>query len=119
MIAGRLFTAADNVANRKVVIIDDLLASMAFPNQPAVGQRLLARINTEQAEFHEIIGVVKHQRHTSLATPGEESLYVTSGYNGFPIGRWAIRTSGDPAQIGPLVREAIKEINPAIIIAEM
>src|SRR5262245_13491324 len=120
LIAGRTFTDADNVTGPKLVIIDDQLAAMAFPNQSAVGKRLLARINTEQAEMHEIIGVVQHQRHTSLASPGEEALFVTDGYGGFGrAGRWAVRTNGDPAQLAPLVRDAIKQIDPVIVVSQL
>jgi putative ABC transport system permease protein len=100
LIAGRTFTDADNVPGPKLVIIDDQLAAMAFPNQSAVGKRLLARINSEQAELHEVIGVVQHQRHTSLALPGEEALFVTEGYGGFGrAGRWAVRTNGDQTML--------------------
>ncbi len=119
LVEGRTFTAADNVAGLKVIIIDDQLAKMAFPNQSAVGKRLLARINTEQAEFHEIIGVVKHERHTELAGPGEEAMFVTSAFAGFGAGRWAVRTNGDPSQIGALVRESVKGIDPTLVVAEM
>ena len=120
LIAGRTFTEADNVPGPRLVIIDDQLAQMAFPNQSAVGKRLLARINTEQAEVHEVIGVVQHQRHTSLALPGEEALFVTDGYGGFGrAGRWAVRTNGDPAQLAPLVREAIKQIDPVIVVSQV
>jgi len=120
LIEGRLFTASDNIAGPKLVIIDQQLANMAFPGESAVGKRLLARIQTEQAEVHEVIGVVQHQRHTSLATPGEEALFVTDGFGGFGrAGRWAVRTSGDPSQLGPLVREAIKQINPTLIVSQM
>jgi predicted permease len=119
VVDGRTFTAADNVIGRKVMIIDDQLAAMAFPNESAVGKRLLARITSEQAEFHEIIGVVKHQRHTALATPGEEAMFVPPSYIGFGSGRWAVRTSGDLSQAAALIREAIKEINPQYVVAEM
>jgi putative ABC transport system permease protein len=120
LIAGRTFTEADNVPGPKLVVIDDQLAAMAFPNESAVGKRLLARINAEQAEVHEIIGVVQHQRHTSLASPGEEALFVTDGYGGFGrAGRWAVRTNGDPAQLAPLVREAIKQIDPVIVVSQV
>src|SRR5215472_16588335 len=39
LIAGRTFTEADSAPDRKLVMIDDVLAAKAFPNQSAVGQR--------------------------------------------------------------------------------
>jgi predicted permease len=120
LIEGRTFTEADNIPGPKIMIIDDQLAAMAFPNQSAVGKRLLARVTTEQAELHEVIGVVRHQRHTSLAQPGEEAMFFTDGFGGFGrAGRWAVRTNGDPGQIAALVRETIKQIDPLLIVTQM
>src|SRR5439155_24863244 len=45
LVQGRTFSEADNAAkDAKLIIIDDHLAARAFPNQSAVGKRVLARI---------------------------------------------------------------------------
>jgi putative ABC transport system permease protein len=41
LLAGRTFTEDDNAPGRNVVVIDQLLAERAFPNEPAVGKRIL------------------------------------------------------------------------------
>src|SRR6266849_684245 len=46
LIAGRTFTDADNVPGRNLVVINQQLADKAFPNQSAVGKRILIRIRT-------------------------------------------------------------------------
>ena len=61
LLAGRTFTDADNAPNRNVAIIDQLLAAKAFPNESAIGKRILIRIRTPEPEWVEIIGVVNHQ----------------------------------------------------------
>ena len=44
-----------------------------------------------------MIGVVKHQRHTTMMNDGEEGMFFTDGYAQFGAAfRWAVRTSGDP-----------------------
>ena len=45
-----------------------------------MGKRILFRVRTPEAQWGEIIGVVAHQRNTSLIEPGREQLYVTDGY---------------------------------------
>ena len=125
VIAGRAFTDADNTVDQKTdapkqVIIDDMLAARAFRGEPAVGKRLLLRITTPEAEWYEVIGVVGHQRHSSLAVPGPEAVFITDGHFGHGFaGRWAVRTSGDPAQIATAVRAAVVEINPLAALAEV
>src|SRR5207237_163622 len=54
--AGRVFNDADNVAEPRLAVVDTLLAAKAFPNRSAIGQRIFARLNTEQPEDFEIIG---------------------------------------------------------------
>ena len=46
LIEGRTFTEADNAPDRKLVMIDQFLATKAFPNQSAVGKRILTRAIT-------------------------------------------------------------------------
>ena len=97
LIAGRTFTEADNDPKRSLTVIDEVLAAKAFPNQSALGQRILIRIRTAEPESVEVIGVVAHQRLTSLADPGREQLYLADGFLDFAASKWAVRASGDPA----------------------
>ena len=51
LIAGRMFTDADNAPDRKLVIVDQLLAAKAFPRESAVGKRILIRVRTPEPEW--------------------------------------------------------------------
>ena len=48
----------------------------AFRGEPAVGKRLFLRITTPEPEWYDVIGVVAHQRHSSLAVPGPEAIFI-------------------------------------------
>lgn len=120
LLAGRTFTDQDNLPKRDFVIIDDMLARKAFHGQPAVGQRILIRARAPQPEWVEVIGVVAHQRETSLTDAGREQVYLTDAYVGSgQVNRWAIRTGNDPANYGSAVRGAITETNPNLLVTEM
>ncbi|HEU4566306.1 MAG TPA: ABC transporter permease [Gemmatimonadaceae bacterium] len=120
LLAGRAFTESDDRADATGIIIDQQLAEKAFPGQQAVGKRLLVRVRSEQPEWLEVIGVVAHQRHESLTTPGREAIYFTDGFMGSGVaGRWAVRTSGDPSRLAPTVRRVVAEMNPRIPVAEV
>ena len=80
LLAGRTFTRRRRSPDRNLLIVDQALAAKAFPNESAVGKRILFRVRTPEAQWGEIIGVVAHQRNTSLVEPGREQLYVTDGY---------------------------------------
>src|SRR5947207_8401640 len=120
LLAGRTFTQDDSTPDRKLLIVDQALAAKAFPNESAVGKRILFRVRTPDAQWGEIIGVVAHQRNTSLVEPGREQLYVTDGYvNHGAASWWALRTDGDPAAIAGAVREVVRKAGSEILINRM
>jgi putative ABC transport system permease protein len=103
-----------------MLIIDQALAAKAFPNESAVGKRILFRVRTPEAQWGEIIGVVGHQRNSSLIEPGREQLYVTDGYVGNGAASWwALRTDGNPAALSGAVREVVRRAGKETLINEM
>jgi putative ABC transport system permease protein len=125
LIAGRTFTDADNQIDQRTdlprqVVIDEDLAARAFRGEPAVGKRLFLRISTPEPEWYDVIGVVAHQRHSSLAVRGPEAIFVPDGHFGHGFaGRWAVRTNGDPEAAVSSVRAAIAAIDPRAALAEV
>ena len=120
LIAGRTFTEDDNTTDRNLLIVDDTLAAKAFPNESAVGKQILFRVRTPEAQWGEIIGVVAHQRNTSLVEPGREQLYVTDGYvNHRAASWWALRTDGDPGSIATTVRDVVHKSGAELLINQM
>jgi len=120
LLAGRTFTDQDNLPGRNFVIIDDVLAKKAFHGQSAVGQRILIRLRSPQPEWVEVIGVIAHQRETSLTAPGREQVYFTDAFVGAGrVNSWALRTGNDPANYGSAVRAAIGDVDRNLLVTEM
>ncbi|HEY6305002.1 MAG TPA: ABC transporter permease [Candidatus Angelobacter sp.] len=120
LLAGRTFTDDDNLPGRNHVIIDEFLANKAFPGQSAVGKRILIRVRTPEAEWVEVVGVVAHQRTTSLAQAGREQVYFTDAFFGSGIVRsWALRTGSHAASYGSEVRAAINGVDPHLLVTQM
>jgi putative ABC transport system permease protein len=120
LVAGRVLGEEDNRADATGIVIDERLAAKAFGGRPAVGQRLLLRVRSEEPEWLQVIGVVAHQRHESLAADGRAALFAPDGFRGSgAAGRWAVRTSGPPAQLAPAVRRVIAEFDPRLPVAEL
>jgi putative ABC transport system permease protein len=126
LIAGRTFTDDDNLMDRaSKVVVDDVLAAQAYPGTSPVGRWLLVRNlgagpDAPQNVRMEIIGVVAHQRHESLAAPGREGIYFIDAYVGFGSAtKWLLRTNGDPSALVPAVRAAVREIDPRAVLAEV
>ena len=119
LLAGRAFTEQDNDPQLRRMIVDQLLAAKAFPNGHAVGQRILSRINTPTNVWYEIIGVVAHQRLSSLAEPGREQMYLPVGATGYFAPDWAVRTKGDAGQYAGAVRSAMAKFDPSLLLRDV
>jgi len=120
LIAGRTFTDADNAPDRNVVVVDQMLAARAFPGESAIGKRILIRVRTPEPEWVQIIGVVAHQRDTSLAVPGREQIYFTDGFVGHgAVAFWAIRTTGNPPNYTSTVRAALAKLDPQLLMTDI
>jgi putative ABC transport system permease protein len=118
LIEGRTFTDDDNAPGRNVAVIDQFLAAKAFPNESAIGKQIV--IPMLGGRKVEVIGVVKHQRIASLATPGREQIYFTDAFMLFGVSRqWAIRTQGDPAKLAPAVRAELARFDPQLLMLEI
>src|SRR5262249_56230495 len=94
-----------------------MLGAKAFSNGSAVGQRILSRINTPTNVWYEIVGVVAHQRLTSLAEPGREQMYLPAA-NFFAAG-WAVRAAGDPANYASAVRVAMAKLDRSLLLTDV
>src|ERR1019366_1446540 len=97
LLAGRTFTEEDNEPGRNVVVVDQLFAANAFPNESAVGKRIL--LPDPATPWAEGIGVVAHQRLFSLSEAGRETVYFSDGFWGIGVSRyWMVRAAGDPVK---------------------
>jgi predicted permease len=119
VIAGRVFGAAENLPNDKSIVIDDRVAAMAFPNESPIGKTLLARISTPDAETYQVIGVVKHHRHTTLVGDEKESIFFSAGSQGSFSNGWILKTSGDPTALATSARSALLQLDPQLLITEV
>jgi putative ABC transport system permease protein len=120
LIAGRTFDQSDYNPQLRRMLIDDVLAAKAFPNSNAVGQRILSRFRTPNPEWFEIVGVVAHQRLTSLAEPGREQAYLPDSYWGNRFAPdWAVRTQGDAAKSAGPVRAAMTAFDRSMLLTQV
>ena len=118
VLAGRTFKEDDNAPGRNRVVIDEVLAAKAFPNESALGRRI--RLPDPRTPWAEVIGVVAHQRLFSLADPGRETIYFSDGFWGIGVSRyWMVRTAGDPAEYATAVRAEIAKIDRQMVVSKI
>jgi putative ABC transport system permease protein len=120
VVEGRVFTPEDNQPTARAAVIDHVLARKTWPGESPIGKRLLVRAITPEPDTFEVIGVVRHQRHASLAADGREAVFLPDAYFGFGVAdRWALRTTAaDPLSLTPQVRAIVAELSPRAFVME-
>ena len=120
LIAGRTFTDADNApwpqgcGRRSDARVEGIPARIGYR------EAHLDSHQTPEPEWVEIIGVVAHERANSLAEPEHEQIYFTDGFRNYgAVGRWILRTSGDPAALAPRFARRLGKLDPNLLIDEM
>jgi predicted permease len=119
LLAGRTFTEADNADSTAVVVVDQKLAGILWPDESAVGKRFLIRAVTQEPEWVEVVGVVEHQRSETLAAEGAETVYLTDRYIGSFGGTWAVRAGTDPGSVIGAIRSEVAALDPEVPVANV
>jgi predicted permease len=100
------------------VVVDEMLVQKVFPGNPqnAIGKRIMARVGAATMSPFEIVGVAKHQRHTSIVGDEREMIFYAAN----PMNaKWVVRTSGNFDNLVGQVRQAIAEVDPLVPLAEV
>jgi putative ABC transport system permease protein len=105
LLRGRNFTEQEVRQSDKVIIVSQQLVNAAFPNEEALGKRLITGMN----EPFEIIGIVGDIRHNSLAGPPFPAMYMPTRATGRM--NLVIRTQSDPLSIVSGVRKEVQAID--------
>jgi putative ABC transport system permease protein len=117
LIRGRLFTAEDTPKTPPVIIIDEVLARLYFPNEEPIGQRLKA---SAEAPGIEIVGIVRHAEPYSLDAPGPGPAQFYLNFNQIPVERLPgyvrrvnllTRTEVEPLSLVPAMRGQVAALN--------
>jgi predicted permease len=121
ILSGRGFTEADGPATERVAIVDELLASRAWPDVSPLGRRLHVDPGSsgEPDTWVTVVGVARHVRHRSLMERLNEQVYfpLTQAFRN-PVA-YLVRTSDEPAALAPAVRAAIRGVDPRLPIYEI
>ena len=118
LILGRPFSPQDTKTSTKVAVISEEMARRFFPQMSPVGKRYRMGTTGEGEEI-EVIGVVKDAKYRNLGERPQPMAYYSYSQHNWYLGNFEVRYSGEPGPIVSAVRQAIKEINRNLPIAEV
>jgi putative ABC transport system permease protein len=104
---GRLFDLHDDIAAKRVALINETMARKHFPNENPLGRRIRVA-----GALSEIVGVVADAKLYGLDTPIEPAVYMPHAQTPMEMMAVVARTEGDPAAIAAAVRREILKLDP-------
>jgi predicted permease len=109
MRAGRDFDERDDVRVPHVVIINETFAKRHFPGEDPIGRTLV----TGMAQLpSQVVGVVADVRVANLNTPPDADYFLPALQRPETFTNILVKTSAPPLTMAPVVREALKSIDP-------
>ncbi len=117
LLRGREFRSADSESGAKVCAISSGLAQQLFPNESALGQRILIGYPTNSSR--EIVGIIGDVKDSDLSARQTAQIYVPFVQNPLWAADIAVRARGNPSSLGGALREQIRAIDSALPVAEV
>lgn len=110
---GRDFTDADSADAEKVALVDETLVRRYFPDQDPLGQM----IEWSARRVWKVVGIVEASHQGLMTSPTQPTLYLPAAQ--LPdilayasAGGVAVRATGDPLDLTPVVRSIVRELEP-------
>jgi putative ABC transport system permease protein len=112
LLAGRQLSEQDSENAPNAVVISETMAHRFWPGEDAVGKRIaIGRIRSD-ADWTQVIGVVKDVRQFELNAAPRPQMYLSYKQAGFFTSEdLVVRTDVEPASLAATVRKAVWEID--------
>jgi putative ABC transport system permease protein len=107
---GRYFTERDTADAPNVMLIDETLAPLYWPNENPIGKRV-ALSNTRERIWREIVGVVGAVKHRGLDADYRGTLYVPHSQMPWENLFLVVRTATEPTSMTAAVRAVIQSVD--------
>jgi putative ABC transport system permease protein len=122
LVAGRWFDKQDTAATRNVVVIDDLLARQTWPGKSAIGKKIRFERFVDggfRTEWAEVVGVVKHIHHHSLAATVRGQIYIPYPQSAREHLSYVVKTKGDPLALALPIRRGLRQLHKDMALTKV
>jgi predicted permease len=118
LVAGRVFTDADDATRPKVAVVNQTLAKRFFGNpQNAIGRMLASGAGNKIKYDIEIVGVVRDYIHRGMRGKVKMTVYHPVAQDLNPAGmHYYVRTWGAPDAAMGMIRNAVQQIDSKLVI---
>jgi predicted permease len=114
LLEGRDFMTNDTADSAPVVIVNEALARLFWPEERAIGKR----IRTRSGRTYEIVGTARNHKVRTVGEEDRPYLHFARAQRFNPYGSIVFKTSGDPAAQLETVRRELLAMDPDLLIVE-
>jgi putative ABC transport system permease protein len=114
LLRGRFFDARDAREAPPAVIINQTFARMYWPDGDPVGRRIKYGRLASSNPWMTIVGVVADTRRTGYDAAVRPETYLPLAQYTTASLQMVVRTSGDPAAAAPVLRSAVRAVDPQV-----
>jgi len=127
LVRGRTFSDRDLPTSPGVAVVNETLARRLWPGKDPIGKhvttssRVIGPLGSRlvQGDDHEIVGVVRDVRNTSLATATEPAIYFAVRQFPFRNMHLVVRGRGDAMAMSALLRAEVQRADPSLPVANV
>ena len=119
LLRGRFFTEADNADAPRVIIVNQAFAGKFWPNQDAVGKRIVMGGMSPDPKWITIVGVVGDIRHAGLDLEPKPEMYVPFAQDPYKSMIFAVRGAQDPRLLASAIRSQVQSIDAGLPLANI
>jgi putative ABC transport system permease protein len=107
--AGREFDERDSARVPHVVVVNETFVKRLFPGVDPIGKTLITGMGQLPSQ---VVGIVADVHGTNLSTPPEAEYFLPALQRPETFTNVVVRTIGNPVAIAPLVRDALRAVDP-------
>jgi len=112
LIKGRFLDETDTPETRLIGVVDEEMVRQFWSDEDPIGKRITFDEQEDpEATWFEVIGVVGHTMHEGLDADPRLQVYGSHQQVGRGITNLVIRTTGDPLNLAPSVRQTVLSID--------
>ena len=112
LIQGRFFEPSDGRGQPRVVIINETMAEMFWPDEDPIGQRITFGPGGADATWRTIVGVVGDVNRSGLDRVPRPATYLSQTQTPFRTMTVVVRTELDPLDMAAAARQALWALDP-------
>ena len=114
---GRGFTEQDVEGSAQVVVVNETLARLLWPNQEAIGKRM--RVRGTKVEMWEVVGIARDSKYLAVFETPLPYVYFPLAQRPFFMRVLYVRSTIVPEVLGPRLQQEIQALDAEVPTADL